>query len=62
MKNPFCKLEEKDIRKLPEKYLGYLLSYFASNAEYVYVPRETFQEMIDIIAEKAIDDAINSEE
>ena len=57
MKNPFCKLEETAIRDLPEKYQDYLLSYFACDSGYVYVPRETFQEMIDIIAEKAVDDS-----
>ena len=58
MKNPFCKLAEGCIRRLPEKYQGYLLSLFATDTDYVYVPKETFQEMIDIITEKALEDSL----
>ena len=54
MKNDFCDLPEQEIRNLPEKYQGYLLSYFARDEHFVSVPKETFKEMIDIIAYVAL--------
>ncbi|HXU93212.1 MAG TPA: hypothetical protein VFP33_06095 [Gallionella sp.] len=55
MKNNYCKLSNEEIRKLPERFLGFLLSPFQYNLrnEMVVIPEDTFQEMIDIIAEYA---------
>jgi len=55
MKNDYCKLSQKEILALPERFLGFLLSPFQFNLRngMVAVPEDTFQEMIDIIAEYA---------
>jgi hypothetical protein len=55
MKNDYCKLPEKQIHALPERFKGFLLSGFQHNLRngFVMVPEDTFQEMIEIIAEYA---------
>jgi hypothetical protein len=56
MKNDFCSLTQEEIRKLPERFQGFLLSPFQCNqtdSGYVFVPGATFKEMIDIITEYA---------
>lgn len=56
MKNSYCKLSNEQIKKLPERFLGFMLSPFQYNLrnEMVFVPEDTLQEMIDIIAEYAL--------
>lgn len=55
MKNDYCKLSQDEIRALPKRFLGFLLSPFQFNLRggMVAVPEDTFKEMIDIIAEYA---------
>jgi hypothetical protein len=55
MKNDYCDLTHKQIRALPERFQGFLLSPFQWNLRngMVAVPEDTFKEMIDIIAEYA---------
>lgn len=55
MKNEFCDMKQEDIRKLDERFQGFLLSPFQFNVHhgFVYVPEDTFKEMIDLIAEYA---------
>ena len=58
MKNEFCKLTESEIRSLsvPDEMRGLLLSPFQhnDNGVFVLVPRETFQRLIDLVAEYAV--------
>lgn len=53
MKNIYCELQEKDIRKLPERFQGFLLSPFYSDNKLVYVPENTFKDMVKLITEYA---------
>jgi len=55
MKNDYCDLPHKQIRTLPERFQGFLLSPFQFNVRkgMVAVPEDTFKEMIDIITEYA---------
>jgi hypothetical protein len=55
MKNDYCDLSQQQIRALPERFQGFLLSPFQFNLRdgVVAVPEDTFKEMIDIIAEYA---------
>lgn len=56
MKNSYCDLSHEQIRALPERFQGFLLSPFQFNVNFgmVAVPEDTFKEMIDIIAEFAV--------
>jgi hypothetical protein len=58
MKNDFCDLPEGEIRALqiPNDLLGYLLSPFqhCKQSGFVYVPEESFKEMIGYIAQLAV--------
>lgn len=63
MKNNFTSLSEKQIFDLPERYHKFLLSPFQDNRgianlhkDMIAVPIDTFQEMIDILVEKAIEE------
>jgi hypothetical protein len=55
MKNSYCELSNKQILALPERFRGFLLSPFQFNLRngMVTVPEDTFQDMIDVIAEYA---------
>jgi len=61
--NDYCKLSNAEIRALPERFLGFLLSPFQFNLRngMVAVPEDTFSEMIDIIAEYAALVAANTQ-
>lgn len=50
MKNEFCDLSEDEISALPEDSRGFLLSRFYKERGFVFVPEDTFKEMIDIVA------------
>jgi len=50
MKNEFCDLPMNEIHALPEQYQGFLLSRFYKERGFVFVPEDTFKEMIDIVA------------
>ena len=39
-----------EIHALPEQYQGFLLSRFYKERGFVFVPEDTFKEMIDIVA------------
>lgn len=56
MKNEYCELPQKEIRALPPRFQGFLLSPFQWNLRegMVAVPEDTFKEMIDIITEYAL--------
>jgi hypothetical protein len=63
MKNNFCSLTEIEIKQLPERYQGFFFSPFQHNRgignlhkDMIAVPVDTFQEMIDILTEKAIEE------
>jgi hypothetical protein len=64
MKNDYCKLSQDQIRSLPSRFKGFLLSPFQFNLRggMVSVPEDTFQEMIDIIAEYAVQDSAQAGE
>jgi hypothetical protein len=55
MKNDYCQLPQQQILALPARFQGFLLSPFQFNlcGGMVAVPEDTFQEMIEIIAEYA---------
>ncbi len=62
MKNPYCDINEGEIKKLPERFQPYLFSKFWADRGCVQVPEETFKEMVDLIIEyahqdKALEDA-----
>ncbi|MCW8159016.1 hypothetical protein D7243_22885 [Stutzerimonas stutzeri] len=58
MKNDFCDLPQAEIHALqiPNDVAGFLLSPFQYSQEngYVWVPTESFKEMIDIITAHAL--------
>jgi len=56
MKNDYCALTMEQIKSVPERFKGFLLSPFQFNLRngYVLVPEDSFKEMIDIIAEYAV--------
>lgn len=55
MKNDYCDLPHRQIRALPARFQGLLLSPFQFNLRngMVAVPEDTFKEMIDLITEYA---------
>lgn len=57
MKNDFCDLSQGEIHALqiPDEVKGFLLSPFQFSQQngFVYVPIESFKEMIDLIAAHA---------
>lgn len=59
MKNDFCDLPQEQIRalRIPDDVAGYLLSPFQYSQEngYVWVPAESFKEMIDLITAHALE-------
>lgn len=58
MKNDFCDLPQNEIYalKIPNEVRGFLLSPFQFSQQngFVYVPKESFKEMIDIITRYAL--------
>lgn len=59
MKNTYCRLSQEEIRKLPERFQGFFLSPFQYNLrnEFILVPEDSFQEMIDLLTEAACKEA-----
>lgn len=57
MKNDFCELSQSEIHALqiPDEVKGFLLSPFQFSQQngFVYVPIESFKEMIDLITAHA---------
>jgi hypothetical protein len=55
VKNNYCDLPEAEIRQLPERYRGFMLSPLHLNLRdgYVWVPEDTFKDMVDIVVEAA---------
>lgn len=55
MKNAYCDLPHSQIRALPERFQGLLLSPFQFNLRngMVAVPEDAFKEMIGLITEYA---------
>jgi hypothetical protein len=61
LKNNYCDLSHQQIRALPERFQGLLLSPFQFNLRdgMVAVPEDAFKEMIDLIAEYATNPAVS---
>lgn len=65
MKNDFCDLSQREIHdlKIPDEVKGFLLSPFQFSQEngFVYVPIESFKELIGLITAhaKALDSQAN---
>jgi hypothetical protein len=59
MKNNYCRLSQEDIKKLPERFQGFFLSPFQYNLrnEFILVPEDSFQEMIDLLTDAACKEA-----